>query len=202
MVSRAIQQRLAEGRSFSRLLPKRPTGGVYPAQVFHLALGAEFGQVRRGTHGAAELFHQVAGAIDETLGFNTQALQQLGYPLGNQAALVGMQAAASSFNQIEIILEGKVNRGPQAAGAVANKVTVLLCVNSKLKSRRWRDGGQAKSSPLAGDGGDFLNGRPGLPRATRRPSILSTSAAKRPSPRTKLPLVAWRISSTSSGSSS
>jgi hypothetical protein len=48
---------------------------------------------------------------------------------------------------------------------------------------------QAKSSPLSGGDSDFLKGRSGLPRTTRRPSMRSTSAAKRPSPRTKFPLV-------------
>ena len=100
------------------LLRKRPTGGVYTAQVFHLALGAQFGEMSGGTDGATEAFHQVGGALNETLGFDPQAQQQLGHPLGDQPALVGMQAAAGAFNQIEIIVEGKGNRGTQAASAV------------------------------------------------------------------------------------
>ena len=38
------------------------------AQVFQLALGAQFGEMGWGTDGAAELFHQIRSAIDETLG--------------------------------------------------------------------------------------------------------------------------------------
>lgn len=112
MDAAALRQRLR------RFLPKRPTGGVYSAQVFHLALGAQLGEVGGGTHGATELFHQVGGAIDETLRIDGQALQQFGHPLGNQAAFARMQAAAGGFDQIEIILEGEGNGGPQAAGAI------------------------------------------------------------------------------------
>ena len=128
--------------------------------------------------GAAELLHQVSGAIDETLGIDCQALQQFRYPLGNLAAFAGMQAAAGKTKWVSFCLR-RPRVGVLALFALAQELNFKLVEPEYLPQKR---------SPDSGSGS--LRGRPDLPGVTRRPSAAAISSAKRALPKAKLPLLA------------
>ena len=105
------------GGQFETVRPRQRTR-IHAVQILHLPCRTQRGQVRRCADGAAELLHQLGGTVDEALGVDVQAAEQLGGVLGDGASFVVADTAACGFDEAEVVVEGEGDRRVESRSGV------------------------------------------------------------------------------------